>query len=244
MRETGSDLQGTSKGKATYKYKVSGDWAKKLFQEYKLDVPIFEEYLYLCRDKLAANKRNLDLYVSWKRERDLEDTIDARTKRIKNNPDLYTPFARVPEAEQWLAEFSRDAMRYPVLLVHAPSHAGKSEWAVSLFRKPLYVEIGASCMWQFLFLLGTFGPLRGAFLGQRPGLLDLWASLAMPGQPGHAGPARPCRASPAMPGQPGHAGPCLAMPDHARPCRAMPSHAGPAQPCLAKPSPGSPGTWP
>ena len=38
-------------------------------------------------------------------------------------------------------------MLYPVLLVHAPSYAGKSEWAVSLFKKPLYVEIGAQCMW-------------------------------------------------------------------------------------------------
>ena len=38
-------------------------------------------------------------------------------------------------------------MRYPVLLVHAPSFAGKSEWAVSLFRRPLYLEIGAQGLW-------------------------------------------------------------------------------------------------
>ena len=53
----------------------------------------------------------------------------------------------MPEAEEYLAEFTQDAMRYPVLLVHAPSFAGKSEWAVSLFKNPLYVEIGAQCMW-------------------------------------------------------------------------------------------------
>ena len=132
---------------ATYKYKVSGDWPKKLWQEYKLEVPVYQEYMYLCKDKLAANKRTLDLYLSWKRDRDLESTIDERTKRIKNNPDLYTPFSEVPKAAQWLAEFNQEAMRYPVLLVHAPSYAGKSEWAVSLFKKPLYVEIGAQCMW-------------------------------------------------------------------------------------------------
>ena len=55
-------------------------------------------------------------------------------------------------------------------------------------------------IWQFLFLLGTYGPLSGAFSGQGPGLLDLGASLAMPGQPGHAGPARPCRACLAISG--------------------------------------------
>ena len=110
---------------------------------------MYEDYLYLCKDKLAANKRNLELYQGWKRERDLINTIKERTKRIKENPDLYTPFGRVPEAEDWLAEFGNDAdaMRYPVLLVHAPSYAGKSEWAVSLFKNPLYVEIGAPCMW-------------------------------------------------------------------------------------------------
>ena len=144
-REVGSDLQATCL--PTYKYKVSGDWPKKLWQEYKLDETVYEEYLYLCKDKLAANKRNLELYQSWKRERDLQATIKGRTKRIKSNPSLYTPFGRVPEAEEWLAEFSQDAMRYPVLLVHAPSFAGKSEWAVSLFKNPLYVEIGSCGMW-------------------------------------------------------------------------------------------------
>ena len=34
-------------------------------------------------------------------------------------------------------------------------------------------------------LLGTYGPLVGAFSGQGPGLLDLRASPAMPGQLGH-----------------------------------------------------------
>ena len=145
VREVGSDLQGT--GKAGYKYKVSADWPKKLWQEYKLTVPIYEEYMYLSRDKLAANKKNLELYQTWKRERDLDGAIEERTKRIREDRALYTPFDEVPEADDWLALFSKSAMRYPVLLVHAPSYAGKSEWAVSLFKKPLYVEIGAANMW-------------------------------------------------------------------------------------------------
>ena len=40
-------------------------------------------------------------------------------------------------------------------------------------------------MWQFLFLLGTYSPLVGAFSGQGPGLLSLRACPAMPGQLGH-----------------------------------------------------------
>ena len=145
VRETGSGLQGTAK--TTHKYKVSADWPKKLWQDYKLETATFENYLYLSREKLAANKRNLELYRTWKHEHDLQVEIEERTKRIKSNPSLYTPFSRVPEADDWLAEFAQDAMRYPVLLAHAPSFAGKSEWAVSLFKKPLYVEIGSANMW-------------------------------------------------------------------------------------------------
>ena len=70
-----------------------------------------------------------------------------RTTRIRNNKEVYTPLAEVPEAADWLRLFEADALRYPVLVVHAPLYAGKSEWAVSLFKNPLYVEIGASGMW-------------------------------------------------------------------------------------------------
>ena len=46
---------------------------------------------------------------------------------MKSNPDLYTPFAQVPEAQEWLQ--------------------GKSKWAVSLFKTPVYLEIGAAGLW-------------------------------------------------------------------------------------------------
>ena len=34
-----------------------------------------------------------------------------------------------------------------MLLVHAPAYTGKSEWAVSLFRNPLYLEVGVKSLW-------------------------------------------------------------------------------------------------
>ena len=48
--------------------KVSGDWPRKLWQEYKLHPSVYEEYLYLSRDKLAANKRNLEVHQHWKQD--------------------------------------------------------------------------------------------------------------------------------------------------------------------------------
>ena len=38
-------------------------------------------------------------------------------------------------------------MRYPILLVHGPALAGKGERVVSLFKTPLYLEIGAEGRW-------------------------------------------------------------------------------------------------
>ena len=144
-RDLGSDLR--SVAQVVNRYRVSGDWPRKLWQEYKLADNVFEEYAYLSKDKLAANKRSFEVYRQWKQTRDLEERVKERTKRIRGNPELYSPFNRVPEAEQWLSLFLVDALRYSVLVVHAPSYAGKSEWAVSLFRNPLYVEIGSSGMW-------------------------------------------------------------------------------------------------
>ena len=141
----GSDLQGGAK--TVRHYRVAAEWPRKLWQDFKLSDAVYEECLFLSRDKVAANKRNFEVYRSWQKERDLERSVEERTARIRNNPQLYTPFRRVPEADAWLDLFTNDALRYPVLVVHAPSYAGKSEWAVSLFRKPLYVEIGASGMW-------------------------------------------------------------------------------------------------
>ena len=55
---------------------------------------------------------------------------------------MYTPFKEVPEAQRWLDLFKHDRMRYPLLLVHATSFSGKTEWAESLFKRPLKLLIG------------------------------------------------------------------------------------------------------
>ena len=129
-------------------YEVKADWPEKLWKAYKLEDSVyFEEYLFLCKDKLQAKKRNFETFRAWQRARELEREIAQRTQSIRGNPELYRPFGRVRGAEEYLALFDQERMRCPVLLVHAPSFAGKSEFAVSLFKKPLYLEIGASGLW-------------------------------------------------------------------------------------------------
>ena len=127
---------------AKCRYQVLGQWPEKLWKQYKLDGDMYEEYLHLSRDGLPARKRNLEVYQAWSQQRALEKEVADRTKRIRSNPALYQPFGRVPQAEQWLELFTQDALRYPVLLVHAPSFTGKTEWAESLFKNPLKLQVG------------------------------------------------------------------------------------------------------
>ena len=133
---------------AKEKYAVKAEWPEKLWKGYKLDDCVyFNEYLFLCKDKVAAKKRNFEAYRTWRKAQELDREVEQRAARIKGNPSLYQPFGRVGLAEEFLELFQQEAMRYPVLVVHAPSYAGKSEWAVSLFKRPLYLEIGAQGLW-------------------------------------------------------------------------------------------------
>jgi hypothetical protein len=124
------------------KYQVLGAWAEKLWKQYKLSDEQYQEYLYQTKDGLPARLRNLEVYQEWKRKRAHEKAVEERTKRIRGNPELYQPFPRVQEAEDWLELFKVERCRYPVLLVHAPSYAGKTEFAMSLFQNPLKAEVG------------------------------------------------------------------------------------------------------
>lgn len=117
-------------------------WVDKLWRAYKLSDEVYEEYFHFCKEGLSNRKRNYEVHRAWVENRRLDQEMEQRAKRIHSNPALYQPFGVVAEAQDWLAHFTADALRYPLLLVHAPSRAGKTEWAESLFRNPLTVEVG------------------------------------------------------------------------------------------------------
>ena len=123
-------------------YPVLGPWAEKLWKAYKLDDEVYWEYLHECKDGLPGRKRNYLEFTAWKKKKQFERTVSERVKRIRGNPSLYEHFAEVPEAEEWLELFQKDALRYPVLLAHGPSRSGKTEWAESLFKCPLVLKVG------------------------------------------------------------------------------------------------------
>jgi hypothetical protein len=123
-------------------YQVLGKWPETLWKQYKLSNATYEDYLFKARDGVPARKRNLDMCAQREEAANGRQAIEERTKRIRSNPDLYKPFPVVAEAQDWLALFKKDAMRYPILIALGPSQAGKTEWASSLFAKPLLLKIG------------------------------------------------------------------------------------------------------
>ena len=89
---------------------------------------------------MQSRKRNLDQVRAWEEEREEDAERAAATQRVRAK--LFKPFDEVPAATAWLSLFSQELDRYPFLVVLAPSRAGKTEWAKSLFKEPLVLAVG------------------------------------------------------------------------------------------------------
>ena len=126
--------------KGQSRYAVLGKWCENLWKERKLGHETYEEYLYLTRDGVLSRKRNMNEVMSWEEMRAEAKERQAATKRVRQA--LFRPFAEVPAAKAWLSLFSTELDRYPFLVVLAPSRAGKTEWAKSLFKRPLVLAVG------------------------------------------------------------------------------------------------------
>lgn len=126
--------------KGQSRYAVLGKWCENLWKERKLTHEKYEEYLYLTRDGVLSRKRNLEAVRSWEEEREENKERLAATQRVKAR--LFHPFQEVPAAKAWLSMFKVELDRYPFLVVLARSRAGKTEWAKSLFERPLVLQVG------------------------------------------------------------------------------------------------------
>lgn len=85
-------------------YVVKAEWPEKLWKAYKLDDQVYySDYLFQCKDKIVAKKRNFEAFQARQRAQGLEKAIEERTVRIRRSPALYQPFGKVVQAAEFLA---------------------------------------------------------------------------------------------------------------------------------------------
>ena len=126
----------------SYRYEVLGDWPEKLWKRRQLTHDEYWRYVVLCRDRVAARKRNLEEVTKGEDELlDLEEAAE-NADRIHRNPILYKPFKTFDVVQEWLRSFTKDALRYSLMIVRGESWMGKTELAKSWFRNPLPMKIG------------------------------------------------------------------------------------------------------
>jgi len=127
---------------AAQTYQALGKWPEALWKQRKLTNQQYEAYLYLTRDGVLARKRNLEAVRDHEAAAAEEEAMQANMRRVRANPALYQPFPPVRAAQDWLAMFREDRLRYPLLVVLGRSHTGKTEWVKSLFQNPLELKVG------------------------------------------------------------------------------------------------------
>lgn len=70
------------------KYQVLGKWPETLWKQRTISSEVYERYLYLCRDGVVARRRNLQAVREEEERADAMKVIEARVKRIRENPEL------------------------------------------------------------------------------------------------------------------------------------------------------------
>jgi hypothetical protein len=98
--------------------------------------------MYAARDGVAPRKRNLEAVEQREREKAEEAEVRASVEFIRKQSGLWLEYRRFPVADAWLRLFKTLLPRYPILILQGPSRIGKTEWAKSLFKNPLPLEIG------------------------------------------------------------------------------------------------------
>ena len=83
-------------------YTVEARWIDALWHAHKLTHERYGQCVARCRQGVIPRKRNLDAVVEAEAAEAADKDMLARIDRIRNNPDIYSPFADHPQAAEWL----------------------------------------------------------------------------------------------------------------------------------------------
>ena len=135
--KTGTLYKGTN-WKPWTDYRVMGKWLDDLWSDGKLDNDTYEPLALRVRVGFAERKRN----VAAVRAAEKEAWIDKRISLVDVAMDkIRAPFLTFPAVRQWEDSFVTLDFRWKLLALVADSASGKSNYAESLFSKPLVLTV-------------------------------------------------------------------------------------------------------
>ena len=130
-------------------------------QQGKLTREMWLYYRSKCVTGFSHALADFDAVVKFenrKREADMEAFIESTRKRVMANPSIFVRYPPVAAVENWKELFpkdpsdtTKDRARYPFLVIIGQSGLGKTDWAVSLFKKPFVLRIGKTTQWPSHF---------------------------------------------------------------------------------------------
>ena len=120
------------------KYRVQGKWLDDLWTDEKLDIDNYEALALRVRVGFAERKRNVEAV----RAAEKEAWIDERISDVDVALDkIRAPFRTFPAVRLWEDSFLALDFRWKLLALVADSASGKSNYAESLFSKPLVLTV-------------------------------------------------------------------------------------------------------
>lgn len=108
---------------------VNPDWVFNLLQQDKVTIATAREVIIRCAKNVPRLMANLDGYVRAKRVQ--EENMHLGSERC-NVKGAFRPFRRLPQVDEWLAQFQQSRDRYPFLVLEGPSRLGKTQYAEHL----------------------------------------------------------------------------------------------------------------
>ena len=76
-------------------YQVLEKWPEMLWKQRKVTTAVYESLLFLTRDGVISRQRNLIACREQEESAALTAAVEERVRRIRSNPQLYTPFPQV-----------------------------------------------------------------------------------------------------------------------------------------------------
>ena len=127
--------------KPFFNYRVNGRWLEDLWADDKLSHAAYMELSLKIRRGHASRKRDFEAVTADEHSHSVDQHIIDVNRSLSK---LQAPFRSFSEVTDWEDTFLQVQFRWKILVLCADSAAGKSNYAESLFDRPLILTVEAA----------------------------------------------------------------------------------------------------